>query len=639
MEVITFTKKNCLLINKILIDNDHSLIISKLKNCTEDSFTLNNDNLWYYKNYKSTIKLFDLLYPNNKQSKKIFLNNDINDYRVKNIKILNEYSDLFPEPKNCKILEFGSPYNIQDGRYSGQYRNMYWKVLDNKNLIYYLVHIKDDIYTKISCDDITKIFCIENNRPCWYLQQNGYISTCINKIHKIYYLHQVVMNLHMEDLSSYQRTVDHINRDKLDNRKENLRITNMSEQNTNRDKSERRCDAIDLPDGIVQKELPKYIVYRKEIMDKETDKFREYFYICNHPNCLRWESSKSSKYSNYEKLQQTIKKLKELNEESSSDLESDSDEEEKIKMPKYISYTTFRGLPYLIFDKRHNDKRYNLKMIVKPNNLKSELNLFIEKINNKYPELCESLKLTNYINNELSSCINSESIEGINSESNNIINNFSELKIKLPANFIFFCEKETYYIQFSKTINKNRINKKISIKNNNIQEELDNLIIFLNKTYPELKIEKYIIPNLPIIKVFEEIDNNTQKPKLPINFSIPTVNNIDYIQFCKKINGERIQYKTKINSYDLQNELNNFITYLNENYNLKLIYSDYIIAQTNWKTSNKIIDHDNVTEQQNKNREKVLKFVEKKKLELGEDKFKEIRTEYMKNYRKKIKNI
>jgi len=669
MEVIEFGKKNyCVLVGKIKLDIDLSPIITRLKNCKPENFTFNNETqLWFYNNYKTTHRLIDLLYPNNKSQDIEFINNNINDYREKNIKFTskNKYSELFPDPIGYTILEYGTPHQIEGGRYNNEYRNMYWKVKDNNNSIYYLMHIKEDVYTKISLSDIDKVINIGDKKPSWYLQQHGYITTTSRVNTKIYYLHQLIMDVHKEDLSSYEKTVDHINRDKLDNRRENLRFATMSEQNVNREKQTRRSDAIDLPEGISQSDLPKYVVYRKEILDKESNKFREYFYICNHPNCERWETSKSRKYSNYEKLLMAIKKLKELNEESSSDLESDT-EDEKIIMPKYISYTMFRDQPHLIFDRRLNDKRYNLKMLVKPNDLQLELNLFIDKINDKYPELVmEKIILNNNSNintetpseilvdapietldellvetpSELSVGVPVETPTelqvGVPVENNtNIINNFSELKVKLPKNFTFFTEKEAYYIQFSKTIDGNRISKKVIINTNNIQNKLDELIDFLNLNNSELKLDKYIIQNLPIIKVFNE-SITVQKPKLPTNFSIPTVNNVDYIQFCKKIDGERIQYKTKINSYDLQSEMNNFITYLNTNHNLNLNQSDYIIQLTDWKTSNKIIDRDNVTSQQLKNREKSLKSLAKKREELGEDKVREMKTEYMKAYREK----
>jgi hypothetical protein len=74
------------------------------------------------------------------------------------------------------------------------------------------------------------------------------------------------------------------------------------------------------------------------------------------------------------------------------------------------------------------------------------------------------------------------------------------------------------------------------------------------------------------------------KPKMPLNFSICTINNIDYIQFCKKIDNIKHQYKTKINSYNLQLELNNFIEYLNKNYKLNL--EEQKVSKTKWKTTN-----------------------------------------------------
>ena len=39
---------------------------------------------------------------------------------------------------------------------------MYWKVKDNNNQIYYLMHIKDNTYTKISISDIDKVINVDN---------------------------------------------------------------------------------------------------------------------------------------------------------------------------------------------------------------------------------------------------------------------------------------------------------------------------------------------------------------------------------------------------------------------------------------------------------------------------------------------
>ena len=49
---------------------------------------------------------------------------------------------------------------------------------------------------------------------------------------------------------------------------------------------------------------------------------------------------------------------------------------------------------------------------------------------------------------------------------------------------------------------------------------------------------------------------------MPKNFSICNTNGVDYIQFCKKIDEKKVLLKTKINSYNLQSELTNFVNYL-----------------------------------------------------------------------------
>ena len=606
MEIIKFINDKCILVNQIKIDNDHSLIISRLKNCKFENFNFDLiDNLWYYQNYKLKSRLFDILYPNNKNNTFIFLNNNSNDYRKQNIKINtpHKYLDIFPEPKNYTILEYGSPYKIIAGKYSGQYRNMYWKVKNN-NLIYYLMHIKDDIYTKISLDDIDKVLYFKNTRSSYYIHSNGYIATTVNSDRCFYYLHQLIMDVHDENLSDFTKTVDHINRDKLDNRRGNLRSVDMSIQNSNRDKSERRKDAIELPNGINQSDLPKYIVYRKEILNKNNGRYREYFYICNHPKLKRWETPKSNKLTIQEKLNIVIKKIEELN----NDLKT--------------------GTPSNSNNNSDNDSDNNLTNDSENN---AEIKYEYNKESKKMKDDSEVLS-NNLINNSKSSSSADKIID-----TNLILP--KNIKLNLPPNFSFYKEKGKYYFQYAKVINKIRYSKKIIVASNDIQLEFNNFVKLLNNENSNLKIDNYIIPNIPndvhIVKHKDE--HIIIKPTMPVNFSITTINNVDYIQFSKKGNGLTKQYKTKINSYDIHSELDKFIDYLNSNYSLELNKDNYkIINDNNWKTSNKIIDHDNPTELQLKNRKKALKSLNKKKEELGKDEFNKQRNEYMKNYRNLI---
>jgi len=258
--------------------------------------------------------------------------------------------------QNNIIIKYGEPYNITNGKFAGQQRNMYWEVKDKNSLAssstedlnksYIIMHIIENIYTKISKEDINKVLNLNDTRPSWYINDNGYIGTTIRtKERKQYYLHQLIMDVHDEDLTNYEKTVDHVNNDKLDNRRENLRLVNMSIQNSNRPKSERRCDACDLPAGIIQSDLPKYVIYGKEMMNKESGKYREYFYISNHPKLEKsWCTTKSEKVNIIDKLQLAKNKILEL------EGELDPLDDKELNLPNNIRLINSRDKQHFVFD-------------------------------------------------------------------------------------------------------------------------------------------------------------------------------------------------------------------------------------------------------------------------------------------------
>ena len=218
-------------------------------------------------------------------------------------------------PNNYDIINSFEGHKVLAGKKSGQIFNPYW-----------LVHDKNDtnIDAKIflmSCNENQNYFVFSQksinyvkNRT-WFLSENGYITT-VEKNNEgkryQYYLHQLICKTEKGD-ESETKSVDHINRNKLDNRIENLRWATQSEQNSNTNKRARKYNARPLPGGLTQTDLPKFIVYYHEWLDKEKTKSRDFFKIEKHPKLEKsWNTSKSAKFTIHEKLQHAKDKLIEL---------------------------------------------------------------------------------------------------------------------------------------------------------------------------------------------------------------------------------------------------------------------------------------------------------------------------------------
>ena len=420
--------------NKVKISFDHTLKLNKTnKFNTINSINFNErTKLWHCSNYKSNDSLIKILYGNYNFDEITFINGDTNDYRPCNLKFKEEYNNIIP-PYNYKICKIGEPVTIENGACAKEQRNMYWKVEDENKNTYYLMHIKDNIFTKISKRDINKVLFLNNKRPTWRLFQNGYVccTISIDSKQKVYYLHQYIMDVHNEDLTDYEKTIDHINRDKLDNRRTNLRFATMTEQNTNKDKATRRGDAkTDLP--IWLDELPKYVQYRKEIYDKVNNTTREFF-IIQHPNQDKiWESSKSNNMQLIDKFKATKLKLQLLdNLITETQYLKESGLNRVLDLPVGITILDKEGKYYFIYDYKSHSNRYNFKRTIQTNDIQNELDTFISDMNIKYP-------LLNYPNYIIK---NQHTVNLIN---NKIIPNekliISE-EIELPPNFTIYTEK------------------------------------------------------------------------------------------------------------------------------------------------------------------------------------------------------
>lgn len=142
----------------------------------------------------------------------------------------------------------------------------------------------------------------------WHVSSNKYIGSAeiSDGDRKQLFLHNLVSNRLEFPGKGAKETIDHINREGFDNRKENLRLISQSEQNMNQTKRERN---ITLPEGceVNAEDIPRHIWYIKA-NGAHGDRFAIEFKSEN----LCWKTTSSKKVSLREKLEEAKVKLQEL---------------------------------------------------------------------------------------------------------------------------------------------------------------------------------------------------------------------------------------------------------------------------------------------------------------------------------------
>ena len=246
-----------------------------------------------------------------------------NDKIQKAWKTLDNYK--LPDADNLEIISSHPGHFILMGCDSGSIKNPYWLVkyknnnkvddneINNKNKEFYIMYCETDSYTYFSKEDYKDVINPDENvYPTWHCEKIGYISTKAypEKIGVNLYLHQLICKKY--NVKAYSTlSVDHINRNKLDNRKDNLRFATQSQQNQNTDKRNRKHNAKPLPEGLKQEDMPKYVLFYSEKYGKDKRNSRCWFKIEKHPaqNGKKWSTSKASTYSLQEKLEMAKQQL------------------------------------------------------------------------------------------------------------------------------------------------------------------------------------------------------------------------------------------------------------------------------------------------------------------------------------------
>jgi hypothetical protein len=319
----------------------------------------------------------------------VFINENKNDLRRKNVKIYHHAHKTII--KNYNIHEYQEGHYQTMGQDANIMKNPIWKILENEKE-YVLMYCEKDTICKLCAISYQKIIDYEINenngkKLTWYKHRNGYIITHLTN-EKLLYIHQIIMECYGNGKGTKLISVDHIDQDPLNNSYENLRIASRKEQENNSKgikdgtKRERKSSAQPLPEGFTQQMMKKYVVYYNEWLDKEHTKQREFFKVEKHPKLDKvWTTTKSGKVSLLDKLNQANKVV--------DDLENNIYPVKEIpSLPTYFSMVVMREKYHLVYEKRMNGKRLNMKMVLPEDyDLDTQMEFFKEKLNEKYKDM------------------------------------------------------------------------------------------------------------------------------------------------------------------------------------------------------------------------------------------------------------
>ena len=266
------------------------------------------------------INFLEFLYCDNDYNNYVFKNGNKYDLRRKNIHIKHPLHDTICRDYN--VIEY-IPGHYPHYKHHNIMKNPMWKINQNGK-VRILMFCEVDSFCILCPESYQKIVEFEQKecqgkKLTFTKMTNGYISSHISA-NKTLFIHQIITGYFGNGRGTKNISIDHIDRNPLNNAMDNLRLATREEQEQNttgiapNTKKARHHNARPLPEGITQDMMRKYVVFYSRLHNKETGMRREYFVVETHPllNGKRWESTKSAKVSMLDKLAQANKTVEDL---------------------------------------------------------------------------------------------------------------------------------------------------------------------------------------------------------------------------------------------------------------------------------------------------------------------------------------
>jgi hypothetical protein len=248
----------------------------------------------------------------------VFKNKNPLDLRRCNVVCYHKYH--YEMIEKYDIMEYISGHYSQHGVDPYFMKNPLWMIEENGEE-YLLMYCEKDTICKLSPESYQKIIDFEQHhnegkKITFHKHSSGYVLSSSQSL----FIHQIITGCYGNGKGTKEISVDHIDRDPLNNTMKNLRIATREEQEKNskgiapNTKRERKTSAQKLPTGISHEMMKKYVYYCHEWRDKEKTKEREYFRVEKHPKQIKkqWATTKSGSISILEKLKQANDYVDEL---------------------------------------------------------------------------------------------------------------------------------------------------------------------------------------------------------------------------------------------------------------------------------------------------------------------------------------